>query len=112
MCAGLSVAIGAFTLLGWFLGRPEWTSVVQSLPPMEPNTALMAIVAGISLVLVSPPNASRPRVVSGQVLAGAMLVFAVLPLIEHTFRVDIAVDRLLGQGESGFHSPAGRPSPQ
>ena len=108
----MSVAIGAFTLVGWFLGRPEWTTILQGLPPIEPNTALMAISAGVSLVLVSPANASRARMVSGQVLAGALLLFALLPLLEHTLRVDIAVDRLLSHGESGFHSPPGRPSPQ
>jgi signal transduction histidine kinase len=112
VCAGVSVAIGTLTLLGWFLGRPEWTTVLPGLPPMEPNSALMAVVAGVSLVLLAPANASRARVVSGKILAAAILVFAVLPLLEHTFRIDIAIDRLLSHGESRFNSQPGRPSPQ
>jgi signal transduction histidine kinase len=112
ICAGLSVAIGALTLLGWYRGRPDWTSVLPGLPPMESNSALMAVVAGVSLVLLAPVDASKTRVVTGRILAGAMLVFAILSLIEHTFGVDVAIDRLLSHGESRFHSAPGRPSPQ
>src|SRR5262249_1317243 len=85
---------------------------LPGLPPMESNSALMAVVAGIALVLLAPASSSRARVIAGRVLAGAMLVFAILPLVEHGFGVDVAIDRLLSHGESLFHSPPGRPSPQ
>jgi signal transduction histidine kinase len=112
ICGALSVAIGALTLFGWFLGRPEWTSVLPGLPPMESNSALMAVAAGVSLVLLAPMDASRARTVSGRILAGATLLFAILPLVEHALRVDMSIDRLLSHGETPFHSPPGRPSPQ
>jgi len=112
ICAALSAAIGAFTVLGWFLGRAEWTTVLPGLPPMEPNSAVMAVVAGISLVLMAPANASRARIVGGRILAGAVLAFSVVPIVEQMFQIDIGIHRMLSHGESRFHSPPGRPSPQ
>ncbi len=113
ICAGLSVTIGTFTLLGWFFGRPEWTSVLRGLPPMEANSALMALFGGVSLVLLAPAHASRRRTVAGRIIAAAMLAFAIMPLVEQLFGVDFAIDRaLVSQSESLFHHFPGRPSPQ
>jgi signal transduction histidine kinase len=111
--AAVSVSIGAFTLLGWFLGRPDWTTVLPGLPPMEPNSAVMAILAGGSLVLLAPPGAPRPRVIVGRAIALAVLALASLTLIEHLFGIDFAIDRaLVNPGESPFHAHPGRLSPQ
>lgn len=113
ICAGLSVAIGAFTLLGWLLGYRDWTTVFPGLPSMEANSAVMALLGGVSLVLLAPANASRPRVVVGRIVAAAMLGLAIMPLLEHLLGVDFAIDRALAnQGESLFHSSPGRASPQ
>ncbi len=113
ICAALSATIGAFTLLGWFLQRPEWTTVLPGLPPMEANTAVMALLAGLSLVLLAPTGASGTRVFVGRIVAGVVLGLAIMPLVEHLFGVDLAVDRVLAsQSESLFHHPPGRPSPQ
>ncbi len=69
ICAGLSAAIGAVTLLGWFLGRPEWVTVLPGLPPMEPNAAVMAVAGGVSLVLVAPVSAPQARAATGRMVA-------------------------------------------
>src|SRR5262249_17388628 len=109
----LSVAIAAFTLLGWFLDRHEWTTVLPGLPSMEANSAVMALLGGVSLVLLAPGNASQPRVVTGRIVALVMLALAIMPLLEHLFGVDFAIDRaLVSQGESLFHRSPGRASPQ
>jgi signal transduction histidine kinase len=108
----LSVAIGALALVGWFLGRPELITVLPGLPPMEPDTAAMAAVAGISLVLIAPASASQARAAAGRLLAGAVLAFATVLLAEHAFRADVVIDPLFSQDESLFHRPVGRPSPQ
>ncbi len=113
ICAGLSVTIGTFTLLGWFFGRPDWTSVLPGLPPMEANSALMALFSGVSLVLLAPAHAPKRRTVAGRIVAAVMLAFAIMPLVEQLFGVDFAIDRaLVSQSESLFHQFPGRPSPQ
>ena len=112
ICAGLSAAIGAVTLLGWFLGRPEWVTVLPGLPPMEPNAAVMAVAGGVSLVLVAPVSAPPARAATGRMLAGAVVAFAILLLVEHAFQDDMAIDSVIGRDESLSHRPAGRPSPQ
>ena len=113
LCAGLSVAIGAFTLLGWFLGRRAWTTMFPGLPSMEANSAVVAMLGGVSLVLLARDNASRPRVISGRVVAAFMVALAIMPLFEHLLHVDFSIDRaLVSQGESMFHPAPGRASPQ
>ena len=53
------------------------------------------------------------RTLAGRIIAGVVLGLAIMPLVEHLFDVDLAIDRVLAsQSESLFHHPPGRPSPQ
>ncbi len=55
----------------------------------------------------------RTRTLAGRIVAGIVLGLAIMPLVEHLFDVDLAIDRVLAsQSESLFHHPPGRPSPQ
>ncbi len=113
VCGGLSVAIGVFTLVGWFLGRPEWTTFLPGLPSMVANDGVMAILGGVSLVLLTTESATGARLLVGRVLAFVVLIFAALILFEHLFGADFGIDRaLVDPGDVLFHRPAGRPSPQ
>ncbi len=113
VCGAAAIAIGAFTLLGWFLNRPEWTTFLPDLPSMVPNDGLMAMLGGVSLVVLAREGAANARILIGRAFAFAVLIFASLILFEHLFGADLGIDRaLMDPGDALFHRPPGRPSPQ
>lgn len=109
----ISVAIGTAVLAGWLLGRLAWTTVLPGLPAMTANSALMAILAGASLIACAPANVSRRRSVLSKLLAGAVAVIAALSLVEYLSGLDLGIDRLLADPAAfQLHRNFGRPSPQ
>ena len=113
LCGGLSVALGAFVLSAWRLRRPQWTAILPGLPPMRPNSAFMAVLAGASLVLLAPVAVSKFRWVTGRICAGAVAVIAALTLGEHVFGIDLQMDgALVASGEAMANPYPVRPSPQ
>jgi len=116
ICGWFAVVGGSIVLAGWWSGLPRWASVVPGLPPMVPNSALMAILLGASLLLSAsnaPKAASRGSAMVGKGCAGLAGAIAAVTLVEYVFGLDLEIDQLLAVTQA---APAvvhpGRPSPQ
>src|SRR5260221_1307388 len=80
----LTVAgIGIVVLIGWFFNIPVLESIVPGLATMKANTALCFALAGSSLWLLQPEEASIIRKRIGKVLAGLILAIGVLTLSQY-----------------------------
>src|SRR5215471_5898200 len=77
----LSVAlIACLALTGWAIDDPILKSVVPTLPPMHPNTAVGLILGGISLWLLSRYRSKQAvrRLAAGITIVVALLGFTSL----------------------------------
>ncbi|CAG0945349.1 partial putative signaling protein, partial [Gammaproteobacteria bacterium] len=95
--AGLIAAgLGMLGLLGGWLHWPPLATLGAGSVPMEPNSALMSLLCGVSLIfaLRSPQSARR----STCPLAFAALAVAALTLSQWASGVDFGLDGLLVQG--------------
>ena len=111
LCGGFAIAVGTVALAAWWLNRPQLTSVATGLPAMMPNSALMAVLQGASLILLAPLAPGRRRVVAGTLCAGVAGAIAGVTLLEWIFDLDLGIDRiLLTPKEVSFREYAGRPS--
>ena len=95
LLGAFSSALGALALVGWWLERSEWTTILRGLPPIPPNSALMAVLAGAALVLLAPLAVSKARWVTGRLCTAAFAVIATLTLGEHVFGIDLDIDTAL-----------------
>lgn len=103
--AMLLVALGAVVAGGWWLGRPITIMVGLDNAGMTINAALGFIVAGLALSVGS----SRARLM----LAVLLAIPSVLTLCEHAFKLDLGIDRLLGESWIRHAAPhQGRMAPQ
>ncbi|HEU4759320.1 MAG TPA: PAS domain S-box protein, partial [Dehalococcoidia bacterium] len=112
-CGWLAIVVGAVVLAGWWLGLAQLTSISPRLPPMVPNSALMAGLLGASLLLLAPAEASRPRTLAGKLFAGGAGLLSGLTLAELVLGLDLRIDQLLATTGPALaaHAP-GRPAPQ
>jgi len=112
LSGSFAAGLGVFVLVGWWLQRAQWISLLGGLPPMSPNSAFMAVLAGVSLILLAPVAVSRFQWVSGRLCAGAVAVIAALTLGEHALNLDLEIDRALVTPTEALldHYPV-RPSP-
>jgi len=111
LCGGFSIVVGTAALAAWWFDRSDLTSIVAGLPPVMPNSALMAVLEGTALVLLAPFAAGRRRAATGTLCAGVAGVIAGLTLSEWMFGVDLGIDRiLLTPREVSVREYAGRPS--
>jgi PAS domain S-box-containing protein len=76
-----AIAIGTLTLLGWWLPFPSLTSVVARWPTMKPATGLLAILSGVSLMLVEPERSRRARTV-GKTIAAVVATISFANIIQ------------------------------
>jgi PAS domain S-box-containing protein len=91
----LAIAVGTFGLVACWLDQPELTSVAAGLPPTMPNSALMAALQGLSLILLAPLAPGRRRVVAGTLCASAACTIGGLTVLEWVTDWDLGIDRLL-----------------
>src|SRR5881394_3945474 len=113
IAGGLSVALGTFILGGWLLGHERWTTFVAHLPMTAANSALMAILTGTSLVLLTSRDPAKRLGWLGRACAAAVVVMMGLTLLEFLFNVDLWVDHLLPIAPRLIvPRHPGRPSPQ
>ena len=111
LCGGFAIVVGTLALVAWWLNRPQLTSVAMGLPSMMPNSALMAVLQGASLILLAPLASGRRRVVAGTLCAGVAGAIAGVTLFEWIFDLDLGIDRiLLTPKEVSVREYAGRPS--
>jgi diguanylate cyclase (GGDEF)-like protein/PAS domain S-box-containing protein len=110
-CAAAAGLIGVLVLAGWTLEIDVVARVYPSLPPMVPNTALMAALLGAAIVLHGAAARSARR--TATLVCVAVLALSVVTLAQYVLGADLRIDRLLGVGASeGAARFPGRPSPQ
>ncbi len=85
LCAGWACLEGLVVLSAWILGAGRFTSLLPGLPPMFPNTAIMAVLSGISLFLQLPLRSDRGAFRLARAAAAAAGFLAVLNLSVHAF---------------------------
>lgn len=112
VCGGLAIAVGAFVLAAWLFGRARWTTILPESPAMVPNSAIMAAVAGASLMLLASRTDARRSLV-GKLCAAAVGAIALLTLAEDALGRDLGIDEIVNPFTATRlrHNP-GRPSPQ
>jgi PAS domain S-box-containing protein len=110
-CGTFAIVVGLFALSAWWLGRPQVTAIVAELPVVMPNTALIAILAGASLILLAPLATPARRGIAGQLCAVGAGTIAGLTLAEYALQVNLGIDHLLANGEAPpVPGNPGRPS--
>src|SRR5262245_44540422 len=80
IAGALATGIGGIVLIGWLAGLRALTHPRGGMPMMAPNTAVMAVCAGIALwVETRARRGPRARVVA-RILATVVLLFATATL--------------------------------
>ncbi len=95
ICALFAVAIGAAVLAGWLFDVPLLKSLLPGFVTMKANTALAFVLAGGSLLLLSPSTVSPARARAGQALALVVTLIGALTLGEYVFGWQLGIDELL-----------------
>jgi diguanylate cyclase (GGDEF)-like protein len=108
VAAVLTVAVGVAVGLGWIFDVPMLKSVAPGLVAMKANTAVGFVLAGTALWLLHDAHPSRRERRGGALLAGVIVVVALLTLAEYVFGIDLGIDHLFR--DPGVSLP-GRPSP-
>ena len=112
LCGGLSIVVGSVALAAWWLGLAHLTSLLAGLPRMMASTAVMAVLAGMSLILLAPITASRGRLVIGALCAGVVGSIAGMTIAEYALGLDFSVDQFLATEAFPLLPYPGRSSPQ
>lgn len=79
ICGSLATGIGFVALLGWFTGLPMLSSLGASRIPMAPSTALLFLLYGLGVIILSRPSSGRAASRTCMVIA-AVCVFSSLLL--------------------------------
>src|SRR5882724_6834159 len=110
--AGCAVALVALlVLMGWVLDIRILTSGVPGWATMKGNTALALFLAGLSLVLASPPHSRWVHIVGVTCAATAALV-GLLTVGEYLVGRNLGVDELFLRDDFPVAGlPGGRMSP-
>jgi diguanylate cyclase (GGDEF)-like protein/PAS domain S-box-containing protein len=110
-CAAAAALIGLLVLLGWGLEVDVLRRAHPELPPMVPNTALMAALLGAAILLHDVRSRWAARTTTAT--CGLVLALAGATLAQYLLGVDLRVDHVLSVGASeGAGRFPGRPSPQ
>ena len=87
-------SIGAFVLFSW-LQQLGWLQTLGTGPfPMQPNTALAFVLAGLALGLQTEPVPALHRR-TAQTAAGAIVLLSLLTLSQYLFGWHLGIDELL-----------------
>jgi PAS domain S-box-containing protein len=95
VAAALVVAIGASVLVGWAANVWWLRDPVGGFVPMVPNTALLLILAGVSLWLCGRPPAAPARRWIARALALACVLGELALLAQDALGLDFGIDTLL-----------------
>jgi hypothetical protein len=91
---GACALLGSLVVVGWQMHLPVLIQIRPELPPMQYNTAVCFILAGLALVLRACCGGSR--VVA--MLGGLIMAIGTLTLAEYLSHIDLGIDQAL------FHS--------
>jgi signal transduction histidine kinase len=100
LASGFSVCTGILVLIGWFFGIEELKRVLPGFPAMNPATALLFILTGVSLAM-RIGWLSRFALITGKILAAMVLLAALAELIELTGVWRSPIDQALFAGSLG-----------
>jgi hypothetical protein len=101
--AGFAILTAVLTLLGWFTNTPALADWFGTGIMMVPNTALAALGAGISILLLT-----YGRIRAGRIAGGATALLGAATLAEHVFGINFGIDTLLVFQEWGNRAAASR----
>ncbi|MBT4823010.1 MAG: hypothetical protein HON70_45310, partial [Lentisphaerae bacterium] len=87
---GVSVALGLTVLVGWYTHSETLIQVLPAFVPMQYNTAVGFLLAGIGLLLA---GFGRPRL--AMVCGGVVLALGLVTLAQYVFGVGLGIDQLL-----------------
>jgi len=110
LTAVYAIAGGLLTLVGWATGDQRLTDWIASGISMFPNTAVCAVLGGLSLLA-----STRPLRATRIALASVVATIGGLTLFQHATGTDLAIDRLLfdapwGQAASAAPMRMGPPA--
>jgi signal transduction histidine kinase/ActR/RegA family two-component response regulator len=100
----LAAGIGVAALLGWLLDVDALKAVSTRGVSMKTNAAIALAAAGVALVCLAPPDASRRVRHLGRLLAVLAGVLGGLTALEHALHWDLGIDQAL------FTEPSGLPA--
>jgi PAS domain S-box-containing protein len=95
------IAVGSAALIGWWLSKPIFTSLLPSSATMKPNTGLCFLLGGLGLAgLLAQSRASGGLLhrlsLSGQPVAALLLLLiAGSTLLSYALNLPIGIDKLL-----------------
>lgn len=89
-----TILLGGAIFGGWIFAIPELRGLGAAVT-IAPMTAACFLAVGLSLMLAQLPTESRIARELSRILAGAVLVAALVTLAESVFGVDLGIDRLL-----------------
>jgi hypothetical protein len=92
ICAFLTTALGALTLIGWMSGMDGLASLARNYIPMAPSTALAFAILGVSTFLQTARNPHRFIVIP---LLGLVAIVAGEKLWEFFSGVSLRIEELL-----------------
>jgi PAS domain S-box-containing protein len=103
-------AIGAMGIIGWILDISVLRSVISGLKPMKPATALVTIIAGLSLLPTTrgmDGGITTPRLLIVRIASIVIVVFAAFNLLEAETGRSLGIARLFALRAAGL--PGGDP---
>jgi PAS domain S-box-containing protein len=92
---------GLVTLVGWALDIGVFKNVFAGLTTMKPNTALLLVLSGLALALLSREIVGGPARIAAGLVGFTVILFGGLSLSESIFAWDLLIDRLLVHGSPG-----------
>src|SRR5437763_16193817 len=92
VAAGFAVAVGLGALCGWWRGTERLTSIVHGWPALMPTTALMCVLAGGALGVLTRVPSRRGARLAGKLAAGLAALLAALTLLEHATGLSLGLD--------------------
>ena len=87
--------VGCFGLLGWVFNFASFKQIMPGLATMKANTALCFILAGAALAGLHTEHRRQPIRWAGRLCAGAVVMIAVLTLIEYVVGWNLGIDQFL-----------------
>ena len=110
-CAAAATLTGLLVLVGWALQVDVLQRFHPALPPMVPNSALMAVLLGTATCFVA--GGWHFARAAATLACGTVVLLGGATLVQHIMGVDLGIDGLLNVGASERGSRfQGRPSPQ
>lgn len=103
----LCIGVGVLALIGWWLSKPLFTSLLPGLGTMKPNTALCFLLGGLSLAgLLAQSRRDSGGAITGALIriqpvaALSLLLVAGSTLISYVLHMPTGIDKLLVADDS------------